>query len=273
MLTTARHPSSGRPMPTTIASGSFRRCSGRCRDASGVIETAKRAVADVVLEAIDRGRSDRDDGPSGRTGGASGNERLTAMIGLVLLLLLTVEAATAIALGTFLPVHIALGLALLPPVALKLATTGWRMIRYYAGGVAYVRRGPPTLILRILAPLLVLSTVALFGSGVTLIVTGSRADFVGTVHVVSFVTWSALVIIHVLAYALRALRKGRLDFRRDQGHRPPGGWVREALVVAALSAGVVVAVALYPNDNVLLRFGRGDAAAPAHVSRTVSSPH
>ncbi|MEI7759392.1 MAG: hypothetical protein WCJ67_01345 [Thermoleophilia bacterium] len=237
-----------------------------------MIDTARNAIVDLVHEATDDGQSHTDDGPTGRSGGVSGNERLTATLGLVLLLLLVIEAATAIALGTFLPVHIALGLALLPPIALKLATTGWRMIRYYAGGAAYVKRGPPTLILRMLAPLLVLSTLTLFGSGVTLVLVGSRGGFVGTVHVVSFVVWSVLVVVHVLAYAFRASRTGRLDFRRTRSARLSGAWGRRTLVVSALTAGVAVAIALYPHTHIGRVSGRGDDAAPAHVSQPISDP-
>jgi len=237
-----------------------------------MIGTARKAVVEVVHEAIDDGASRVALGPTGRSGGVAGNERLTAAIGLILLLLLAIEAATAIALGTFLPTHIALGLALLPPTALKLATTGWRMIRYYAGGAAYVRRGPPTLILRMLAPLLVLSTITLFGSGVTLVFAGSRGGFVGTVHAVSFVVWSALVVVHILAYAFRASRNGTLDFRRGRSVRLPGTWGRRGLVISALAAGAALAFALYPHANVSPGFGRHDDASSANVSPTVSLP-
>ena len=54
----------------------------------------------------------------------AGNHRLTTSVGLVLLVLLGVEALTTLALDTYLSVHIFLGLLLLPPVALKLASTG-----------------------------------------------------------------------------------------------------------------------------------------------------
>jgi hypothetical protein len=66
----------------------------------------------------------------------------------------------------FLAVHIFRGLPLLPVVALKLAATGWRFVRYYTRNLAYRRRGPPQILLRALAPLLVASTPVLFGTGV-----------------------------------------------------------------------------------------------------------
>jgi energy-converting hydrogenase Eha subunit E len=58
--------------------------------------------------------------------GPEGNERLTSTVGLALIAMLGAEAATTLSLSTFLPVHIFLGLVLLPAVSLKLASTGWR---------------------------------------------------------------------------------------------------------------------------------------------------
>ncbi len=58
------------------------------------------------------------------TWGPLGNERLTNSTGLVLLVLLAVETLTTLALDSFLNVHIFLGLLLIPPVVLKLASTG-----------------------------------------------------------------------------------------------------------------------------------------------------
>ena len=73
----------------------------------------------------------------------------------------------------FLTVHAFVGMLLIPVVALKLASTGWRMARYYLRGEEYVRRGPPHLFLRALvAPLTVVSTIFLFGTGVLLLVFG-----------------------------------------------------------------------------------------------------
>jgi len=65
--------------------------------------------------------------------GPAGNHRLTSSVGLVLLLLLGVEALTTLALHSYLSLHIFLGLLLLPPLAIKLASTGWRFVRYYTG--------------------------------------------------------------------------------------------------------------------------------------------
>jgi hypothetical protein len=82
------------------------------------------------------------------------------------------ETLTTLSLRSYLPVHIFLGLLLLPPIALKLASTGWRFVRYYTGSKPYRLKGPPMLLLRLLAPLLIASTLTLFGSGIALIAVG-----------------------------------------------------------------------------------------------------
>jgi hypothetical protein len=178
-----------------------------------------------------------------RSGGVLGNERLTNSVALILLVLLPIEAATTIALGAFLPVHVALGLALLPLLALKLASVGWRLVRYYTHNHAYRRKGPPVLLLRLLAPVLVLSTIALFGSGVVLVLSGGRGGIVLTVHVTSFAIWGVAVLAHILWYGLRAIRDATKDWRG--GERLAGAGARRALIIAAVLLGIATSIVLY----------------------------
>src|SRR4051794_11911387 len=58
--------------------------------------------------------------------GPPGNERLTTSVGLVLLVLLVAETLTTLSARSLLPVHLFLGLLVLPSLALKLGSTGWR---------------------------------------------------------------------------------------------------------------------------------------------------
>src|SRR6186997_1328601 len=93
-------------------------------------------------------------------GGSAGNGQLTAVLASVLLVLLAVEGATLLQIRALLTVHAFVGMLLIPVVALKLVSTGWRMLRYYQRGEEYVLRGPPHIALRMLvAPVLVLSTL------------------------------------------------------------------------------------------------------------------
>jgi hypothetical protein len=193
-----------------------------------------------------------------RAWGPPGNERLTSSTGLVLLVLLAVETLTTLALRTFLPVHIFLGLLLLPPVALKLASTGWRFLRYYTRNKPYRLAGAPRPLLRTLAPLLVASTLSLFGSGVALIAVGHGGGVPLTVHVLSFIAWVVLMIVHVLAYLKRVRRTGTSDWRRNARLVVAGARARRAALGAALLVGVIVALATYPTQQAWLSHHRND---------------
>jgi hypothetical protein len=184
-----------------------------------------------------------------------GNERLTSSTGLVLLVLLAVETLTTLALRTYLNVHLFLGLLLLPPVALKLASTRWRFARYYTRSEPYVRAGPPRMSLRVLAPLLVASTLALFGTGVAMIVVGHRGGQLRTLHTFSFVAWGVLIGVHVLAYLTRVLRDGTMDWRRNAVDVVAGVRSRRAMLVGALLAGVVLASTTLPAQRTVLHHG------------------
>jgi hypothetical protein len=190
-----------------------------------------------------------------KTSGPAGNERLTSSTGLVLLVLLAVETLTTIALRTYLNVHVFLGMLLLPPVVLKLASTGWRFMRYYARNAPYVAAGPPRLLLRTLAPLLVASTLALFGTGVAMIVVGHRGGELRTLHTFSFIAWGVLTGVHVLAYLSRVVHDGAADWRRNAGVVIGGVRSRRALLAGTLLAGVVLAAATLPQQRTVLHHG------------------
>jgi hypothetical protein len=205
--------------------------------------------------------------------GPRGNERLTTSVGLVLLVLLGIETVTTLALHSYLPEHIFLGLLLIPPVVLKLASTGWRFVRYYTNSRPYRLEGPPRLLPRLLAPLLVASTLSLFGSGVALIIVGHGGGPLLQLHAVSFAVWGVLVAVHILAYLTRVLRVGLADWRRHPGPSVAGGRGRRAALFGAVLAGVTLALATYPAQQAWLnhrhdhRHGDGAAHAAAGSRR------
>jgi hypothetical protein len=146
-------------------------------------------------------------------GGPSGNERLTVQTGAVLLVLLAVLGLTIIRIGQLTWLHMFLGLALIGPIVLKLASTGYRFMRYYTADPAYRHKGPPILYLRLLGPLLVLSTLSVFATGVALLALGPSSR--GTLllaHKVSFFVWLAAAAVHVLGH-LPEMRDGLLGAR------------------------------------------------------------
>jgi hypothetical protein len=184
--------------------------------------------------------------------GSAGNEQLTAMVAAVLLLLLTIETATLLQLRSLLTVHAFVGMLLIPVVGLKLASSGWRMLRYYRRGEEYVRRGAPHVFLRVLvAPVLLLSTIVLFGTGVALLALGQTEGTVVGLHKASFIVCVGAAGVHVLAHALKLPGVLRA--------RIPGAGVRFALVTGAVVCGGLLAIATLPAAD------RLQDRATAHV--------
>jgi hypothetical protein len=172
-------------------------------------------------------------------GGSAGNEQLTAAVAAVLVVLLVVEGATLLNVRSLLTVHAFVGMLLIPVIGLKLASTGWRMLRYYRRGEEYVRRGPPHVALRVLvAPVVVVSTVFLFGTGVALLAVDQTNGTLVGLHKASFIVWFGATAIHVLAHLLELPRAARL--------RAPGLATRVLLVGASVACGAVVAVGTLP---------------------------
>jgi hypothetical protein len=182
-----------------------------------------------------------------------GNEQLTAIAGVLLIVFLAVEGATLLNLGALLTVHAFVGMFLLPIVGLKLGSAGWRMASYYLRRDEYVRRGPPALALRVLvAPVMVASTIALFGTGVYLLVVHEVAGTAASLHKASFIVWFVATSVHVLA------RLGRMWHALRARH--PGLGLRLALVAVTLVAGLAVSVATFSaadnlQDTVSAQFG------------------
>jgi hypothetical protein len=180
-----------------------------------------------------------------------GNERLTAAIGVLLLVPILVELAT-IVLGvhTFMSLHVFVGLALIPAVLLKLGSTGWRFARYYTRSRAYVEHGPPQLAMRLLAPLLVAATVVLFGSGVAMgLLHGQALQLARRLHGPASVIWLLLIGVHVLVYLRRAVRDYGRDLRPSAGPTVPGARGRSYVLAAALGLGLLAGAAAVPAQH------------------------
>jgi hypothetical protein len=228
-------------------------------DTRGPLETA---VVHAVAEAT--GRDRRVDPVLPRTGGPAGNAALTAWTAIVLLVASFAEGLTLFDVRGLISWHVALGALLVPPALLKTASTGWRMLRYYVGSPSYQEAGPPPLLLRLLGPLVVVSTLGLLGSGVLLVVLGPggsyrssvsmlgfRLDWVG-VHKGFFVVWFAVMTLHVLGRIIPALRITRTSVG-DAGP-VPGAWARRLLLAATVASAVALAVALVHADGGWIRF-------------------
>jgi hypothetical protein len=194
-----------------------------------------------VTELTDVPASARERRRATGLGGADGNELLTIAAATVLTILLLAEGVTILQLNGLLGAHMFIGLVLIPPVLLKLASTGYRFTRYYAGSPVYRAKGPPQLPLRVLAPVLVAATVMVFATGVWLLLLGHRSDQVLMLHKVSFIVWGGLFGVHFLAYSPRVARS-LVD--RSGARALGGGRARGALVVTAIAAGLALGLSL-----------------------------
>jgi hypothetical protein len=183
----------------------------------------------------------------GRFGGVEGNEILTSATAVVLIGLLAVEGYTIVNMRGLVTLHMFIGMVLIPPVLLKLASTGYRFARYYTGARAYKEKGPPLLPLRVMAPVLVASTVAVLVTGVLLLAAGHNSRAVLNLHQLSFVVFGVVFAVHFLTYLPRVLRSLRADWRAARRAAVPGAGVRAMLVAAAVGGGAALALALLPT--------------------------
>jgi hypothetical protein len=174
-------------------------------------------------------------------GGADGNEQLTSLTGVTLILLLAALGVTIVRIGAMLGAHMFLGMLLLGPVVLKMASTGYRFVLYYAHNPRYRAKGPPTIELRLLAPAVVLSTIVVFASGVALLFAGPGARGTLTpIHKVSFIAWVAVTALHVLGHLAKLPRALRTE--RTWDDRGSGRGARALALSGALVAGLVIAL-------------------------------
>ena len=180
-----------------------------------------------------------------------GNERLTAAAGVLLLVPVVVEVTTVLlGVHTFMSVHVLVGLALIPAVLLKLASTGWRFARYYTRSRAYRALGPPQIAMRLLAPLFVAATVVLFGSGVAMgLLHGHALQTARRVHGPASVIWLVLLGLHVLVYLGRALRSTAEDALPAKRKPMRGTTGRATALATVVLFGLVLGGATVPVQH------------------------
>jgi hypothetical protein len=179
-----------------------------------------------------------------RLGGTEGNEILTNATAVILIALLIAEGVTILRMRGLEGAHMFIGLALLPPVALKLGSTGYRFARYYTGSRRYRAKGPPPLALRLMAPLLVVATFAVFTTGVLLLIDGHKAGALLEIHKISFIVFGVVFGVHFLWHLPEMVRSLRHDWGPARRISVPGtGW-RAGLLVAAIGGGGALCLAL-----------------------------
>lgn len=194
-------------------------------------------------------------------GGPEGNERLTAVTGAILLILFAAEGVTILSLSSLLYWHYVIGFVLVGPICVKMSSTIYRFARYYTGNAEYRRKGPPQPLLRLLGPFVVLSTLAVVGTGILLAIDGTSPQIgVGGVtllmlHKLSFLGWAAVMTVHVLVYIWRLPQLIAADLAptshaRRAAVQVGGRGLRWSITALGLGGGVVLAMAcahLYAN--------------------------
>ncbi len=170
------------------------------------------------------------------------NARITGTFGAVIFVLLFLEGVTVLRVRALISTHVFVGMLLVPLVVVKLASTGYRFVRYYRGHPGYVDKGPPPLLLRLLGPVVVATTIALLATGIGAILADRRTTWFVRAHKVSFVLWFGAMTIHVLGHALETPALATADLRLAARRRTPGGAARLALLVVTLVVGLGLGV-------------------------------
>ncbi|MGA9876386.1 MAG: hypothetical protein WBQ21_11315 [Solirubrobacteraceae bacterium] len=167
-----------------------------------------------------------------------------------MILLLATIGVTIVRIGSLLWLHMFVGLVLIPVVLLKLGSTGYRFVRYYTSNPVYRERGAPPMALRLLGPIVVVTSVAVLATGVVLLFVGPESGGVlRELHKLSFFLWVAFMAIHVLAH-LPDLQKTFLTKhgeRFEYNNLAAGRTGRTIALLGALVAGTVLAILLIPD--------------------------
>jgi hypothetical protein len=184
-------------------------------------------------------------------GGTDGNEQLTTVTGMILIVLLAAIGFTIPQLRQFIWMHLFVGFLLIGPVLLKMATTGYRFVRYYTRDPDYRRKGPPETVLRMIAPIIVLSTIGVFATGIGLIIDGpADRNPMLLLHKVTFIVWVVFTSLHILGHlptvatTLGVGSRGNSRPSFGAGAGTAGRWIA---LTGAIVGGLVLALVLIPE--------------------------
>ena len=188
-------------------------------------------------------------GESGVPDGAAGNARLTSATGIVLIVLLAVEGVTILSVRQMITLHVFVGVMLLGPVLLKSGSTLYRFARFYTGSPTYREKGPPHPLLRVLGPLMVLSSLAVLGTGISLILVGTEgSDGLLVAHQTCFWVWVAVLAVHLVGHLWETVVTSWTEVRSSlHGRGARQRRWRYLAIALALVLGVGAAAALLPT--------------------------
>jgi hypothetical protein len=176
-----------------------------------------------------------------RGSGPDGNAQLTALAGLALVAPLAAVFLTGLLFGSMRSLHFFVGFLLVPLVAVKLASTAWRVARYYIvdrRDHAYRMAGPPWWLPRALGPATAASAIVAVVSGVVLWALRTERGAWSTVHSASAVVFAVFLGLHLLIRGWDALSAGRAEIETPHIRPLPGRSLRHAVLTAALLSGI-----------------------------------
>jgi hypothetical protein len=214
----------------------------RASNPGAIASRYDRAYAGLARERPDRQRA-KARLPSRRN--PDGNSRLTGISASFVLPLVLIEVVTvALGVRSVINLHLAVGLALLGPVLLKLASVTYRMASYYRGASGYAQRGKPAVGLRLLGGALALSFLLMLASGLALIVGPSGVHSAArSTHVVSAYVVVLLMIGHLAVHLRPAARLASADIR-PRTPKVQGARSRWLALLVSLTLGGVLALLL-----------------------------
>ena len=131
-----------------------------------------------------------------------------------------------------------------------MSSTGYRFARYYTANPAYRRKGAPPAVLRVIAPMVLITTIVVLGTGVALLFIGpSSRGALLPIHKISFFVWIAFTALHVLGHVLELPGALRGDYGREASisGEVTGRSGRVLAIAGALVAGVVLAILVIPE--------------------------
>lgn len=174
------------------------------------------------------------------------NARATASSAAILLGLFLIEIFTVVlGVNSFLTLHVFIGLLAAPVLLVKIYSVGRRFFGYYRGNTAFRKKGPPTPLLRVLGPALLLITAILFGSGLLILLAPSAlGGNVHHIHSFSFYLWLLLVMIHIVAPFKDFRKFAPRDCTRRSTRTFPGVLKRRWVMVISLVVGLLVSISL-----------------------------
>jgi len=119
-------------------------------------------------------------------------------------------------------------------------------------------KGPPAPLQRVTGPLVILTTVAVLGTGIMLAVEGPGNGSWGRLHHLSFFLWAAVMAIHLASYVPRLPRMllGRAVHARRLLAARATRWL---LLCGSLAVGLGLAFATY---HLSAKFGGSHSIIP-----------